>query len=206
MPSISAAVAIGVQICFDETHGYNRNPGHREMNPDCDCSYFVWYCLNAAGFSVGSSGFDTTSEGAILRAAGFTETVYTSSFVPQHGDIFMYDEGGGAHGHTFFYAENVQGYVNGYQGWSNCNGTVGNCSTARVEASDYHGHSEPGDQDNGLGAHTEVWSHTYNQLVDPSHTWYVYRYGSVPPPPPPTVGRSKLPIWLIHKITNRKEL
>ena len=199
---INGAIQTGIGICFDETHGYNRYSGTRELNPDTDCSYFVWYCLHMNGFNVGSSGFDTTTEGAVLRNAGFTEYVWNSSFVPQHGDIFMYDQGGGPNGHTFFYAENVTGYVNGYLGYSNCDGTIGLCAQAKVEASNDRGHPEPGDQANSLGCHGEVWVHTYDSLVynTSTVTWYVYRWGGTPPPPPPVSRRGKLPVWLIDKI------
>ena len=182
MPSISAAVAVGVQYCFDETHGYVMGAN---FNPDTDCSGFIWQCLHDCSFNVGSYRFDTTNMGRILIAAGFTEYVYTPNFIPQHGDIFMYDEGGGANGHTFFYAENVRGYVNGYQGWESCDDTIGVCSQAKVEAAGTHNHPESGDQDNGHGAHTEVWSHTYSSLTYGSHRWLVYRYGGGPEPPIP---------------------
>lgn len=188
MPSIHSAVAVAVQYCFDETIGYHLGG---TFNPDTDCSGFIWQCLHDCAFNVGSSRFDTTNMGNVLRSAGFTEYRYTPSFVPQHGDIFMYDEGGGVRGHAFFYAENVQGYVNGYQDWDHCDGTVGLCARAKVEASSsrgvYYPGTEtpiPGDQDNGLGAHTEVWSHTYSSLISGNHVWYVYRYGGAPQPTP----------------------
>ena len=183
MPSINSAVAVAVQYAFDESHGYVMGAN---FDPDTDCSGFVWQVLHDCAFPVGSSRFSTVNMGSVLRSAGFTEYRYTSSFVPQHGDIFMYDEGGGAHGHTFFYAENVRGYINGYHGWdsSSCDGTIGICSRAKVEAAGTHNHPESGDQDNGYGAHTEVWSHTYSSLVYGNHVWYVYRYGGGPAPTP----------------------
>lgn len=200
--NLPGALISGQNFCWDESIGYVMGGN---MNPDTDCSGFIWQCLHDNGFSVGSYRFDTTTMDSVLTSAGFTRYLYDSSFVPQNGDIFMYDEGGGASGHTFFYAENVRGYVNGYLGWANCDNTIGLCARAKIEASGTHNHPETGDQDNGLGAHTEVWVHTYDSLVYGNHTWYVYRWGGTPPPPPPPTQRKQgLPVWLIDKII-RKE-
>ena len=215
--NLLGALNTAMQICWDETHGYTIGGN---MNPDTDCSGLVWYALYNNGFNVGSTRFDTTSEGRILRDAGFTEYVYTPSFTPQHGDIFMYDEGGGANGHTFFYAENVYGYTDS-TGRSNSKGVL---QHAKIEASssresgyqypndpntqpgDVNNPDQPGDYPrNGVGAYWEVWVHAYSSLVYGSHTWYVYRWGGTPPPPPPHGRRGHLPIWLINKII-RKEL
>lgn len=213
--NLPGALISAQNFCWDETIGYHMGGN---MNPDTDCSGFVWQALHDNGFNVGSYRFDTTTMRSYMLSAGFTEFVYdpNQGFNFQHGDICMYDEGGGRYGHTFFYAENVTGYVNGYLGWRNCDGTIGNCSTARIEASGTHEHPEAGDQNNGLGAHTEVWVHTYSGSVPVYQVdhgdaqglhwpiWYIFRWGAPPPPPPPTFRRSKLPIWLIDKIT-RKE-
>lgn len=187
--------------CWDESIGYHIGG---TFNPDTDCSGFIWRALHENGFDVGASRFDTTTEYNILVNAGFTPYVWGVDInTPQHGDIFMYDEGGGANGHTFFYAENVRGYINGYQGWENCDGTIGVCQRVKIEASGVHDHPEAGDQDNGNGAHTEVWVHSYAGS-DPTygnHTWYVFRWGSTPPgpiPPTPTSWN-----WLLKKIRDK---
>lgn len=188
MASIAGALISAQAFCWDETIGYQMGGN---MNPNTDCSGMIWQSLHDNGFNVGSYRFDTSNMGSILRAAGFTEYTYNSSFQPQPGDIFMYNEYVDPqhfNGHAFFYAENVRGYVNGYHGWdsSSCDGTIGICARAKIEASGTHNHPENGDQDNGYGAHTEVWVHTFSSLTYGSHTWYVYRYGGGPEPPIPT--------------------
>ena len=212
--NLPGALQTGINICFDETHGYNRYAGTRELNPDTDCSYFVGYCLAQNGFNVNPGWYTGSMITDLSNYTGFAHYIWDSSFVWQHGDIAVYDEGGGAYGHTFFYAENVTGYVNGYQGASSCDGTIGNCAVAKIEASNNRGHPEPGDQDNGNGCHPEVWVHTFSGLpvyqVDNGQgmhwpVWHVFRWGGTPPPPPPpTQHRQGLPVWLIDKII-RKE-
>lgn len=201
--------------CWDESIGYHRGA---TFNPDTDCSGFVWRALHENGFDVGHSRFDTTNEYNILVNAGFTPYVWGVDInTPQHGDIFMYDEGGGANGHTFFYAENVRGYKNGYLGYSNCNGEIAVCPKVRIEASSSRGHYYPGtkdpipgDQPNDLGCHGEVWVHSYggNTPVDDwgPHTWYVFRWGGDPPgpiPPEPPFPPGHLPTWFIKKLRDR---
>lgn len=206
---LNAALAQAQRICWDESIGYELN---HNFDPDCDCSAFVWRCLHDNGFDVGSSRFSTLNEAQVLTNAGFTQYVWgVDTTTPEHGDIFMYDEGGGANGHTFFIANNVWGYKNGHLGWENCNGVIAQLSQAKIEAAGSHHHPEHGDQDNGLGAHTEVWVHSFAN-GDPttgSHTWYIFRWGSsppVPPPPGPPPGPyppGHLPYWLIKKIHDR---
>lgn len=184
MPLITDAVIQAMAYCWDETHGYQMGG---DMNPDTDCSGLIWQALHDTGFSVGGSRFDTSNMGSVLISAGFTEYSYTSGFTPQHGDIFMYNEyvsPGVYNGHAFFYAESVSGYSNGYLGWENCDDTIGLLASAKVEASGTHNHPEAGDQDNGLGAHTEVWVHSYSSLTYGTHLWKVYRYGGAPAPGP----------------------
>lgn len=196
MASIAGALISAQAFCWDESIGYTMGGN---MNPDTDCSGLVWQALHDNGFNVGSSRFDTTTMGSILRAAGFTEYRYSSSFQPQPGDIFMYDEGGLNRGHTFFYAENVRGYSDP-SGRSNA---ISILPHAKIEASssresgyqypdpgtqpgDVNNPDAPGDHPrNGTGAYWEVWVHAYDSLVYGSHTWYVYRYGGGPEPPIP---------------------
>lgn len=203
---LNGALATAQDMCWDERIGY-RIGG--TFNPDTDCSGFVWKALHENGFAVGSSRFDTTTEAAILEAAGFTKLVWgQDTSTPEHGDIFMYDEGGGANGHTFFYAKNIWAYKNGDAGWQNCDGVIAVVPEAKVEASGTHNHPENGDQDNGNGAHTEVWAHTYSVLCSPGHTWYVFRWGATPPTPPtppptPPTPIGNIPVWLLKKIHDR---
>lgn len=205
--NLLGALIQGLIYCWDESIGYSQIT--RELNPNVDCSSFIWYCLHNNGFDVGPSPFSTVSMRTWMLNAGFTEYIWgTDINTPQHGDIFMYDEGGGDFGHTFFYAENVRGYINGDQGWRNCNGQIGVCSKVKIEASGVHNHPEDGDQDNGLGAHTEVWVHSFsgNDPTYGDHTWYVFRWGGDPPgpiPPEPPFPPGHLPAWLIKKLRDR---
>ena len=218
--NLSGALATGQQICWDETHGYYLRDGSGQgcMNPDVDCSYFVGYCLQQNGFSVSPSWYTGSMITTLSNYQGFTHYIWSSGFVWQHGDIAVYDEGGGAYGHTFFYAENVMGYVNGRYGWdsSSCDGTLGLCATAKIEAAGKHNHPETGDQDNGYGAHTEVWVHTFSgdPVYQVDHhdgqglhwpTWHIFRWAAGPGPTPTPTRRAHLPVWLYNKII-RKEI
>lgn len=221
--NLSGALATGQQICWNESHGYylRDGSGYGCMNPDVDCSYFVGYCLQQNGFSVSPSWY-TGSMITTLRAyPGFTEYIYSPGFQWQHGDIAVYDEGGGARGHTFFYAENVLGYTDN-TGRTN---TTGLLSTARIEASSSrtHGYSyadgdpgtQPGDVNNpntsgdyprnGVGAYWEVWVHPFSFNDNDGHTWHIFRWNAGPGPTPPITRRHHLPIWLYNKII-RKEI
>ena len=205
---LNGALASAQRWCWDESIGYHIN---HNFDPDCDCSAFVWRALHENGFDVGSSRFSTLNEYNVLVNAGFSAYVWgTDTTTAEHGDIFMYDEGGGANGHTFFYAKNVWGYKNGTLDWDQVNGVIAICEQARIEASSSRQTSEPiipGDQDNGLGAHTEVWCHKCNPdpIGQSSHTWYVFRWGSTPPVPPGPGPHPPgyLPPWLIKKIHER---
>ena len=202
---LNGALRSAQQYAWDESIGYHIGG---TFNPDTDCSGFVWRCLADNMFDVGTSRFDTTNEAAVLVNAGFTQLRWgVDTNIAEHGDIFMYDEGGGANGHTFFICKNVWGYKNGNLGWENCNGVLAILPIAKIEASGTHNHPEAGDQDNGLGAHTEVWVHSYAGS-DPtygSHQWYVFRWGATPPtpdPPGPT-PTGHLPYWLMKKMHDK---
>ncbi len=111
MEDINAAINFGIAICNDETHGYIMGAS-LQTSPDTDCSDFVWWCLKHNGFNVPATRWNTASMIPYLtNYEGFTKYDYTGDdFELQHGDILVYDEGGGTHGHTFFYAEQVIGY------------------------------------------------------------------------------------------------
>lgn len=189
-------------ICWDEGYGY-RLGGEADSYADgVDCSGLVWKTLHDNGFSVGSYRFDTSSMGPILVSAGFTEMPYSSDYVPVHGDIVVMNHhdtglpGDESHGHTCYICENITAYVHGNLGYINCDGTTGICALAKVEASGTRGHITQGDHDNGHGAYTEVWCHTYSNLFtvfDPnnpnSYSYYpsevkIYRLGGYIPPVP----------------------
>ena len=106
--------------------------------------------------------------------------------------------GGGANGHTFFYAENVTGYVSNDPTYGD--GTTGLLTQARIEASSNRGRPQTGDQDNGYGMHPEVWVHPFS-FSDGGQTWHIFRWQGGTPPVPPGHNKAKLPIWLIDKLT-----
>lgn len=178
MPNIRDCLTEAERICWDESIGYTWGGWTDAMG--YDCARFVWRCLYAAGFPVASTPFAGTSAmETYLPSIGFQMlNPADPNFTPKDGDIFEYTDydpqGQATAGHTFFYFENVIGYVNG-QDWRTCDSTTGLLTSARVEASGIHNHPEPGDQDNGHGAHTEVWIHAYNSL---GPAYRVYRWPS----------------------------
>lgn len=87
------------EIAADDSHGYDQT--HRELNPDVDCSSFVYYAIRNTGIDVGSTPFNTYSETAALTKAGFEEHDYNQSEL-QEGDILLRD------GHTEIYVGNNQ--------------------------------------------------------------------------------------------------
>lgn len=204
--NLLGALIQGLIYCWNETIGYSQTT--RELNPNLDCSSFIWYCLYNNGFDVGTSPWYTGDMMGRLVNAGFTEYIWQQNlFTPQHGDIFVYHEVDPItqryRGHTFFYGENVRAYKNGYLGWRACDSQIEVCPQVKIEASGTHEHDEDGDQDNGHGAHTEVWVHTFNEIAESGHTWHVFRWGGDPPgpiPPEPPFPPGHLPFWLLKKI------
>lgn len=190
--NINGALITGQQICWDESHGYylRNGSGKGELNPDVDCSYFVGYCLQQNGFSVSPSWYTGSMITTLSAYPGFSHYIWSPGFQWRHGDIAVYDEGGGRRGHTFFYAENVRGYNATSGNWDTADGTTSLLSRAIIEASSSRGWVDPdtdepipGDQDNGHGLHPEVWVHQY---TDPSsaHTWHIFRWDAGPGPGP----------------------
>lgn len=200
MANIFDAIDYAMQICWDEGYGY-RYGGHAASYADgVDCGGLVFHCLNRAGFT----GIPDTSPGVrnmhtYLVNAGFTELAYDrNTFAPQDGDIFCCfhpnnpdDPSDNAHGHTFFYCENIRAYTDANANSDN----IGNVAHAKVEASSTRGHAGQGDsRKNGTGAYWEVWCHAYNSLVD--HSTYndsdvkVYRIGGF---------KNKIPILFTYE-------
>lgn len=187
MANVFDAINLAMQICWDERYGYNYGGHAASFANGVDCGGLVFHCLHAAGFS----GIPDVSPGvrnmaSYLINAGFTQLPYDrNTFVPQDGDIFCCfhpddpeDPGDDAHGHTFFYCENIRAYTDPNANSDN----IGNVRHAKVEASSTRGHAGQGDsRKNGTGAYWEVWCHAYNSLVD--HSRYndndvkVYRIG-----------------------------
>ena len=84
-----------LSVAENPDHGYSQI--NRNGNPDYDCSSFVWYALNQAGFDVGSYAFATPTMPSTLQAAGFTMYTINSLSDMQAGDILLRD------GHTEIY-------------------------------------------------------------------------------------------------------
>jgi SpoIID/LytB domain protein len=91
-----------VNFANDDTHGYSQK--NRTMNPDVDCSSFVYYGLiNGGGFTtkqLGSYPFTTSTMGKILEKNGFKVNKFTSISNLQEGDILWRS------GHTEVYVGN----------------------------------------------------------------------------------------------------
>ncbi len=74
----------------------------RDLNPNVDCSSFVYYSLlNSGVIQAESSAFDTTGMGKVLVKNGFEEYDYNESEL-QRGDIIV-DPRAGNDGHTVIY-------------------------------------------------------------------------------------------------------
>lgn len=123
---VNAAIA----IANDDSHGYSRS--QRQMNPDVDCSSFVYYSLLNSGYTkdqIGSYPFSTQSMPSVLPQAGFTRHDFTSIDDLQPGDILLRS------GHTEIYIGNGKNAgahrdYDGRPGDSSGNEVdIGNCGT-----------------------------------------------------------------------------
>lgn len=170
--NMDTALTLAQSICWDEGYGY-RLGGHAASHADgVDCGGLVFHCLNAAGYAVSDTSPGVSNMPSILTNIGFVGTQYSGNVADlQNGDIITMVHYNGSQvtdGHTCFIAKNINAYVHGNLGWSNCDGTIDICALAKVEASSTRGHTSQGDHDNGLGAYTEVWCHTFSDVYDTS--------------------------------------
>lgn len=99
-----------IDFAADDSHGYSMD--YRTMNPDVDCSSFVYYALLNNGYTtsqLGGSPFSTASMDEILPTIGFEQLAYDINSL-QEGDIVWYPAGfqGHAYGHTEVYVGNGQ--------------------------------------------------------------------------------------------------
>lgn len=186
MPNIFDALDYAATICWDERYGYKYGGYCQSFAAGCDCGGLVFHSLNHVGFNVPNTSPGVRNMGPYLINAGFTQLAYDrNTFIPMDGDIFCCfhpdnpdDPEDDAHGHTFYYAENIRAYTDPNANSDN----IGIVQHAKVEASNTRGHAAQGDsRKNGTGAYWEVWVHAYNNLVD--HSRYtdsevkVYRIG-----------------------------
>lgn len=90
-----------IATAADDSVGYSQV--RRYMNPDVDCSSFVYYALKNSGFSstLPSSAFYTGTQVAYMKQCGFTVLSYTSEDDLQPGDVLWYRRSSG--GHTEIY-------------------------------------------------------------------------------------------------------
>ncbi len=89
----------GYKMALDDTIGYSQI--NRCLNPDVDCSSFVYYSLKNTGYNVPDGWPMTTySEEGVLKGAGFTMFAYTGVSDLQPGDILLRTS------HTEIYAGN----------------------------------------------------------------------------------------------------
>lgn len=94
-----------IRTANDDSVGYSQ--ANRKMNPDVDCSSFVFYSVYYNGFAskLGtSSPFSTLSEVNLLQRCGFTVMTYENMDSLKPGDILWYRRNGA--GHTEIYIGN----------------------------------------------------------------------------------------------------
>lgn len=91
MASIQAAYNWAITKCNADNTGYSQTYRDEQTVDGVtyyDCSSFIWYALQAGGFTgIGSSAFTTAEMPALLKAAGFTEYENSDAFVWQPCDI-----------------------------------------------------------------------------------------------------------------------
>lgn len=134
MLTASSYVEQAIAIANDDSHGYSLS--NRYMNPDVDCSSFVYYALLASGFStdqLGASPFNTAGMMTTLPACGFEQLDYTGVGSLQPGDILIRDPYGST-GHTEIYIGNSQ-LVGAHQ---DLDGVAGDSSGEEVDAGGFY--------------------------------------------------------------------
>ncbi len=87
------------KMADDDSIGYSQST--RRLNPNVDCSSFVFYALKKAGFNVGDSPFNTIGMDTTLPKLGFKKTSWSGDASQlKKGDILW------ASGHTEIYLGN----------------------------------------------------------------------------------------------------
>lgn len=94
-----------IEFAADDSHGYSMNS--RTMNPDVDCSSFVYYALLNNGYTkeqLGGYPFNTSGMPSILSNLGFEQIDFDKGTL-QPGDILWYPASYNGHeyGHTEVY-------------------------------------------------------------------------------------------------------
>lgn len=165
MANLNGAIQQAINICWNESIGYTL--GGYEDSTGYDCSGLICRCLHDNGFNVTNTRVGTAYLTAHLQNAGFQTLPFSTGMQMQPGDIVNINDG--SYGHSYFYMENVNGYTD-IDSWDNIRNIIGNCNFAKIEASSSRGNTQPGDQPNQYGAHTEVWVHRLNpQYINNGH-------------------------------------
>ena len=185
MGNLQAAINQAMQICWDESIGYNLGGMAHSAAEGVDCSGLIGRCLSdAGGYNYPTYHVGTINMKPALIGAGFTIIPITSLsdvlLLIKPGDIVVMNHLDMTGGHTFFYMEDIQAYTDAGADSAN----IGLVHNAKVEASDYRGHHAQGDsRKNGTGAYWEVWCHAYygNPVpnaynpTDPNNEVYIAR-------------------------------
>lgn len=181
--NLQAAIDQAMQICWDESIGYNMGGMAHSAADGVDCSGLVGRCLSdAGGYNYPSTHVGTQYMKPALLSAGFTIIPITAHGQIEHeimpGDIVVMNHPLGQGGHTFFYMEDIRAYTD----YSADSANIGIVHKAKVEAASSRGHSGQGDsRKNGNGAYWEVWCHAYYELcpgydpTDPDDEIYIAR-------------------------------
>jgi len=144
---VEAYVNWMIELAANNKHGYWMDSAKRLMNPDVDCSSFVYYgLLHGAGFSAselgGSYPFTTSSMGKILVKLGFRSYTFESEDQLVRGDIMW------KNGHTEVYVGD--GKLTGAH--KNIDGEPGDSSGKEV------------DVDNFYNLKIDPWTHFYRYV------------------------------------------
>lgn len=104
--NVWAYIEEAMRMAADPHIGYSQTT--RCLNPNVDCSSFVYYSLKKAGFDMGrSTPFSTSDMGPVLQNLGFEKYPIGSVKTLMEGDILWWD-GTGNRGHTEIYIGNGQ--------------------------------------------------------------------------------------------------
>lgn len=92
-------VQAALEMAADDSIGYSQ--ARRTLNPDVDCSSFVYYALLRSGWTADQLGgeypFTTYNMGEILVGAGFSEHAYAGESELREGDILVRHNAYGDH-------------------------------------------------------------------------------------------------------------
>ncbi len=82
-------VQYALDMAYDDSIGYSQI--NRLRNPDVDCSSFVAFALQDAGYTITPSSFSTRTAASVLTRLGFEELTFSSTSALLPGDILWRD-------------------------------------------------------------------------------------------------------------------